>query len=251
MRVLLTIEYDGTEFCGWQIQPDKRTVQGELTAALSSLLGQTVVLHGSGRTDAGVHALGQKAHFDWNDPSDAFPVDKLPLAVNTKLPPDVCVKSAEKVDETFEAQYSAKRKTYRYSFYFSRINRPLVDRYAAQIPYSEEKFDEKKAQAALDKLVGEHDFIAFSSTGSTVKTSVRTIYAATLSRAENGVYALKVTGNGFLYNMVRIIAGTVIEIGLSSRPLSAVNDALSTGDRLFCGKTSPARGLTLLEVRYD
>ena len=251
MRVLLTIEYDGTDFFGWQIQPGKRTVQGELTAALSSLLGQDVVLHGSGRTDAGVHALGQKAHFDWNEPSETFPVERLPLAANTKLPPDVCVKDAVVVDETFEAQYSAKRKTYRYSFYLSRTNRPLFDRYAAQVAYAEEKFDSERARKGLSYLVGEHDFIAFSSTGSSVKTSVRTIYDATLTKQENGVWALTITGNGFLYNMVRIIAGTIVEIGLGLRPADYVQDALTTGRRTWCGKTFPARGLTLLSVEYD
>lgn len=250
MRVLLTIEYDGTDFFGWQIQPDKRTVQGELTAAISSLLGQKVVLHGSGRTDAGVHALGQKAHFDWDNPSDSFPLDKLPLAINTRLPADVCVKEAVKVDDAFEAQYSAKKKTYRYSFYLSRVNRPLLDRFATRVPYGEEKFDVERAKSGLRYLIGEHDFIAFSSTGRPVKSSVRTIYNATIERADNGVWSITVTGNGFLYNMVRIIAGTIVEIGLGLRPADAVCDALATGGRCFCGKTFPANGLTLINVEY-
>ena len=250
MRVLLTIEYDGTDFFGWQIQPNKRTVQGVLTDAISSLLGQKVTLHGSGRTDAGVHALGQKAHFDWEDPAGTFSLEKLPLAINTKLPPDVCVKEAVAVSETFEAQYSAKKKTYRYSFYLSRINRPMLDRYATQVAYSEEKFDAEKAREGLKYLIGEHDFLAFSSTGRPVKSSVRTIYAATLERAENGVWSLTVTGNGFLYNMVRIIAGTIVEVGLGIRPAEYICDALTTGGRTWCGKTFPARGLTLLSVEY-
>lgn len=250
MRVLLTIEYDGTDFCGWQIQPDKRTVQGELTEALGVVLGAPVVLHGSGRTDAGVHAKGQKAHFDLPADKSDFPLGKLPLAVNTKLPPDVSVLLAEEVNADFEAQYSAKKKTYCYSFYFSRIQRPLFDRFAVQIPYSEDKFDERKASCALQKLVGEHDFSAFSSTGSTVKTTVRTIYKTSLVRKENGVFDLTVTGNGFLYNMVRIIVGTIVEIGLSLRPLADVDDALATGNRLKCGKTFPPQGLTLVEVKY-
>ena len=250
MRILITIEYDGTDFCGWQIQPDKRTVQGEVTSVLENLFGQPISLHGSGRTDSGVHALSQKAHFDLERPS-AVPVEKIPYAANTKLPADVCVKKAELVEDDFEAQYSAKKKTYRYSFYFSGINRPLSDRFATQIPYSEDRFDINFARKALEKLVGTHDFVAFSSTGSTVKTTERTIYDATLVRNENGIYDLTVTGNGFLYNMVRIIAGTIAEIGLSQRPLSDVDDALLTGDRLKCGKTFPPRGLTLINVEYE
>lgn len=246
MRILLTIEYDGKNFNGWQIQPGLRTVQGTLKDALEEIFGQEISLQGSGRTDAGVHALGQKAHFD----IEKCPITmaRLPLAVNVKLPDDVSVVAAEEVPDTLEAQYSAKRKTYRYDFYLSRIDRPLWNR-AAQVKYSPQKFDVSLAKKALLKLVGTHDFKAFSSTGRPTPDTTRTIFDAHLEK--NGdYYSLFITGNGFLYNMVRIIAGTVVEIALSLRPLSDIDDAFATGNRLKCGKTYPPQGLTLLSVEY-
>ena len=248
MRVMITVEYDGTDFCGWQIQPEKRSVQGVLQEALASVLGEPVVLHGSGRTDAGVHSVGQTAHFDI---SRDFPLNKLALAVNTRLPRDVSVKTAVKADDDFEAQYSAKKKTYRYDFYLSRVSRPLSDRYAARVPYSAENFDVNKAKDALSFIEGTHDFAAFSNTGRPVKSSVRTIYSASITDRGNGAYSIILTGNGFLYNMVRVITGTVVEVALSARPVSDVKKALETGLRSFCGKTFPPQGLTLVSVDYD
>lgn len=248
MRVMITVEYDGTDFCGWQIQPSKRSVQGVLQDALSSVLTEQITLRGSGRTDAGVHALGQTAHFDV---TKDFPVEKLALAVNTRLPRDVSVKNAAVVSDEFEAQYSAKKKTYRYDFYLSRVSRPLSDRYASHVPYDKEKFDISKAEEVLALIRGTHDFAAFSNTGRPVTSSVRTIYSASIAPCGDGAFSITVTGNGFLYNMVRIIAGTVVEIGLNTRPLSDVKKALETGNRVFCGKTFPPQGLTLVSVDYD
>ena len=154
-RILLTVEYDGTDFFGWQIQPEKRTVQGELETALSSLLGEKITLKASGRTDAGVHALEQKAHFDT---VSEIPADKLCFAVNVRLPRDVSVRKAEVVPDDFEARFSAKKKTYEYRFYFDKITRPLIDRYAARVPYSKEKFDEKKSATRFGKNNGNTRF---------------------------------------------------------------------------------------------
>ena len=248
MRILLTIEYDGTDFSGWQIQPEKRTVQGLLEEALEQVLGYRVSLHGSGRTDAGVHALRQKAHFDLQKD---FPYERLPLALNTKLPRDVSVKKAELVPDTLEAQFSAKRKTYVYDFYVSRVHIPLIDRYSTHVPFPTEKFDEKKAADVLSQLVGTHDFAAFSSTGSPVKDTVRTIYDAKLTKLTENRYQITVCGNGFLYNMVRIIAGTAIEVGLGLRPVSCVKDAFRTNKRTCLGPTYQPQGLTLESVEYE
>jgi tRNA pseudouridine38-40 synthase len=248
MRILLTIEYDGTDFSGWQIQPEKRTVQGVLSDALEQVLGYPVSLHGSGRTDAGVHAKDQKAHFDLKG---EFPYERLPLAINTKLPRDVSVKKAELVPDTFEAQFSAKRKTYVYDFYVSRVHIPLIDRYSTHVPFPTEKFNEENARAALEKTIGTHDFAPFSSTGSKVKDTVRTIYSAKLEKLTENRYRIVVCGNGFLYNMVRIIAGTVIEVGLSFRSPSCVNDAFVTQKRTCCGPTFAPQGLTLFSVEYE
>ena len=247
MRVLITVEYDGKNFCGWQIQPGKRTVQGVLSDAFFSLFGKNTVIYGSGRTDSGVHALNQKAHFDYDG---QIPTDKIPLAVNTLLPGDVSVKNACPVPDGFDARFSAKKKTYRYDFYFSRVHRPLYDSRAARVPFNADKFDIGKANEVLSLLTGTHDFAAFSSTGRPVESSVRTLFDASISLSGD-IYSITVTGNGFLYNMVRIIAGTVIETALSLRPVSDVKKALESGNRIFCGKTFPPHGLTLISVDYD
>ena len=247
MRIVITVEYNGKDFYGWQIQPGLRTVQGALTESLSSLLRCPIVLHGSGRTDAGVHALNQVAHFDY---TGNFPVEKLPLAVNTYLPSDVKVKSATVVSDDFNAQFSAKRKTYAYNFYLSKIPRPLIDGFCTQIPYSEEKFDFDAAEKAVRSLIGKHNFLAFSSVGRPVLDPVREIYSASLKK--NGeVSTLTLTGNGFLYNMVRIIAGSIVEIGLGLLPENAVEKAFVSLDRKSLGATLPPHGLTLISVEYD
>lgn len=246
MRILITVEYNGKNFSGWQIQPSLRTVQGVLTDSLSSLLKQAVTLHGSGRTDAGVHALNQKAHFDY---FGNFPIERLPFAINTILPNDVKVKNAEIVSDDFETQYNAKKKTYKYSFYLSRISRPLYDDFYAHLPYPMEKFNLSKAQRALSNIVGTHDFTAFSSTGRPVKSAIRTIYSAQITQNEE-IVSLTITGNGFLYNMVRIIAGTIAEIGLGFLDETAIEKALSSLNRTDAGKTFPPQGLTLIDVTF-
>lgn len=247
MRISITVEYNGKDFFGWQIQPGLRTVQGVLTEALSSLLRCSVILHGSGRTDAGVHALNQVAHFDY---TGNFPIERLPLAVNTTLPSDVKVKSASVVSDDFNAQFSAKRKTYVYRFYLSKIPRPLIDGFCTQIPYSEEKFNFSSAEKAVLSLIGKHNFLAFSSVGRPVLDAVREIYSASLKKSD-GIFTLSVTGNGFLYNMVRIIAGTIVEIGLGLLPESTVEQAFRSLDRKTLGATLPPHGLTLLTVEYS
>lgn len=247
MRILIAVEYNGKDFYGWQIQPGLRTVQGVLTESLSSLLRCPIVLHGSGRTDAGVHALNQVAHFDY---AGNFPVEKLPLAVNTALPSDVKVKSASVVSDDFNAQFSAKRKTYAYNFYLSKIPRPLIDGFCTQIPYSEEKFDFDAAEKTVRSLIGKHNFLAFSSVGRPVLDPVREIYSASLEK-NGGVITITLTGNGFLYNMVRIVAGSIVEIGLGLLPENAVEKAFVSLDRKSLGATLPPHGLTLISVEYD
>ena len=246
MRVAINVTYDGTNYNGWQIQPDKNTIQGTLKDALSSLLKCPITVIGSGRTDAGVHAKGQVAHFDCEG---SFPIERLPLAVNTLLPNDIRVNSASVASDDFHAQHSTKKKTYAYSFYLSKIGNPLIDRYSAQVPYQENLFDIEKAKTALRHLVGTHDFRAFCSSGSTVTDFVRTIYSATIEK-ENERFTLKVCGNGFLYNMVRIIAGTIVDIGLGRREVGAIENAIQSGERTLLSKTYPACGLTLYGVEY-
>lgn len=192
-----------------------------------------------------MHALGQKAHFDYDG---NFPVKKMAYAINTTLPDDIRILSAEKVNDDFHAQYSAKKKTYVYKMYASRTLHPLKNDLYARIPYDTVDFE--KMKKACTELVGTHDFKGFSSTGSGIKTTVRTLFNATLTQDGEDI-TLELTGNGFLYNMVRIIAGTLAYIGVGILPESAVRDVLETKDRKKGGKTFPPQGLYLKEVTYS
>ncbi len=242
MRILLTVSYDGTSYVGWQRQKNGVSVQEVIENAITKLTGEKVSLIASGRTDAGVHAEGQVAHFDT---FSKVPPEKFYLAINSFLPNDIRILSSAIADDNFHARYSAKRKSYVYKFYLSTVVLPLKDRYATRI----ETFDEKSAQSVLDKIVGTHDFKCFLSSGSEVKTTVRTIYSATVKRQGDDV-TLEVTGNGFLYNMVRIIAGTVLAVCENKITSFDVESALISGDRNAVGKTAPAKGLCLKSVEY-
>jgi len=243
MRYRITIEYSGKNYNGWQRQENGLGVQQVIEDTLSKLTGKTVVITGSGRTDTGVHAAGQVAHFD----SDTkITPEKMLYAMNALLPDDIKLTQCETVPEDFHAQYSAKRKTYRYQMYLSRIPSPLKDDYYAQvIP----PVDVDKIRRAAGKLVGEHDFKAFCTSGVPKKTTVREIYSLNVSE-EGEILAFEIEGNGFLYNMVRIIAGTLISIGRGKLPEITIEEMLATGVRKLGGKTFPAKGLCLMRVEY-
>ena len=245
-RILITVEYDGTSFCGWQSQHGKRSVQGVIEEALSSFYGETITIHGSGRTDAGVHALGQTAHFD-APPKNNFKVEKLPYAINEKLPEDVKILFAKIVPNDFHARKSVKNKTYLYRAYCAHFSSPL-DRYRKMRVFPEP--DLKTMQEAANLLLGEHNFSAFMSTGSSIKDTTRTIYEINIKKNQND-FTFEITGNGFLYNMVRIIVGTLIEIGQKRLSITNVVKALETGDRKYAGRTAQAQGLYLKSVRYE
>lgn len=243
MRIMLVLQYDGTNFCGWQVQPGLRTVQGELENAVFSLTGEKVSVIASGRTDSGVHARGQVAHFDANS---TVPPESFCRALNVFLPPDVKVIESRLAPENFHSRFSAKKKTYIYRFYKSSVELPLYSRYACRI---DEKTDETAMNQAAQVLVGTHDFKCFMSSGSDVKNTVRTIYECRIYK--NGdLLELKVCGNGFLYNMVRAIAGTLYFVGLGKSSVESVKAAIESKDRFFAGKTMPPQGLTLEEVFY-
>ncbi len=246
-RILLTIEYKGTRYAGWQRQENALAVQQILEEALEKMLQQKVVLIASGRTDAGVHALGQKAHFDYDGD---FPLDKMPLASQSLLPEDIAILKAEEVSPDLHAQYSAKKKTYRYQMYLSRENHPLLNDVYAPIPYAESYFDFSKVEKAAKDLIGTYDFAGFANKGSQVRSTVRTIYDVKVKK-EGMFITFDITGNGFLYNMVRIIAGTLVYIGLGKRGTDAVKKILETQNRNLAGKTFPPQGLFLLDVEYD
>lgn len=252
MNIALLVSYDGTDFCGWQVQANGRTVQGELERAIEGSFGSFSRVTGSGRTDAGVHAAGQVCNFALAEGIRISP-DRVADALNAKLPPDVRVLESAAAPEEFDACRSAKKKTYRYSVYFSRREDPLRERYAVRFGESP---DFARMGECAQRLEGEHDFAAFSATGSAVKTTVRTVYSVKLMpwADDRGGHAsglhIDVCGSGFLYNMVRIMAGALLGCGAGRLPLSAVERALRTGDRALLGKTMPAKGLTLLSVEY-
>ena len=242
-RFVLVCEYDGTAYCGWQRQINGPSVQQALEEALSRLTGEPVAVTGSSRTDAGVHALGLCAHFD---SATRIPPDKLAFALNTMLPPDIRIRESGPAPEGFHARYSACGKVYRYVFFNSRHDCAIGRQYAAHVPL---ELDERLMHAEAQALLGTHDFAAFAASGSVATSTVRTIYRAQVKRDGEQV-TLTVLGDGFLYNMVRIIAGTLMEDGTGKRAPGAIARAIATGDRLALGQTAPAKGLTLMRVLY-
>jgi len=243
-RIKLIVEYDGTNYAGWQRQDNALSVQEVLETALGKLLQSPVRVTGASRTDAGVHALGQSVHFDTES---RIPPEKYAYALNTLLPRDVRVRLSRQVADDFHARFSTKGKRYRYRIYQSPHAGALNRNTHWHVMYP---LDLEKMQRELDDLVGTHDFKAFAASGSVVKDTVRTIYRADVSRDEND-YTITVAGTGFLYNMVRIIAGTVVSVGTGKLEPGAMKRAIETGDRLTLGVTAPAYGLTLMEVFYD
>jgi len=243
-KIHLIVEYDGTDYAGWQRQSNAITVQEWLEKAVKKLTGETVCVHGASRTDAGVHALGQSAHFETKS---RIPADKFSFALNTILPPDIRVSKSEEVGEDFHSRFSGKGKRYRYLFYAAPHAGALNRRTHAHVIYP---LDVNKMAAEAQDLVGTHDFGAFAASGSVVKDTVRKIYRAEVT-ANGPEIQLIVEGNGFLYNMVRIIAGTLIGVGSGKIEPGAFKRAIESGSRLDLGITAPAHGLTLMEVFYD
>ncbi|MDR3090737.1 MAG: tRNA pseudouridine(38-40) synthase TruA [Clostridiales bacterium] len=243
-NVLLTIAYDGSAYSGWQRQKNGLAVQEVLEGALETLLGEPVALNAAGRTDAGVHALGQKANF--RILKLRLPPENLPKAVNTALPPDIAVKRAGLVEDAFNARYHAKRKTYRYQILNAETPNPLLARYSWQVyrPLDAEAMNEA---AAL--IVGKRDFSAFRAVGASSRTTVRTVFSAFVER-EGALLSVYVEGDGFLYNMVRIIAGTLVAVGRGKIAPAELTGIIEGRDRTRAGQTAPPNGLTLMEVEY-
>jgi len=242
-NIRLTIEYDGKDFNGWQKQPNKLNIQGEIERAIELITGEeNIDLIASGRTDAGVHALGQVANFKTNNMS--IPIEKFALAINTKLKRSVRIKKAEEVDERFHSRYTCKRKTYRYVINNNQCESAIYRNFEYHMPV---KLDIKAMQKAVKYFEGEHDFKA---SGTSSKSSVRKIYLAeVLQGPENRIY-IELTGNGFLYNMVRIIAGTLVDVGLGKIKPEKIPEIIKDGDRKKSGKTLPPSGLFLMKVMY-
>ena len=244
MRYLLRVAYDGTEYCGWQIQPGLRTVEGTLKSALNKLMGTEVPMIGASRTDAGVHAEGNVAVFDCDT---TIPADKIKYALNNMLPEDVVVVESKQVEDNFHPRHCDCKKTYQYRI----LNTPLPDPNRRRNTYFYRgSLDIAAMWEAAGYIVGTHDFICFMAAGSQVKDTVRTVYSLELER-EYDVVTMTIQGNGFLYNMVRIIAGTLIMVGRGQIKPQEVKNIIDKRDRREAGPTAPAKGLTLKVIEYE
>lgn len=239
MRVAMRVAYDGTNYCGWQIQPNAITIEEVLNKTLTDLLGENIVVSGASRTDTGVHSLGNIAVFDTNH---RMPAEKISYALNQRLPEDIAVQGSWEVPDGWHPRFVKSRKTYEYRILNRRFPMPTERLYTYHYHYA---LDVDKMQQAACDLVGEHDFTSFASVKSQVNSFVRTIYEASVTE-KNDVITIRITGNGFLYNMVRIIAGTLIEIGNGRRPVTAIGEALEKKDRSAAGPTAPPEGLTMI-----
>lgn len=249
-RIRLIVAYDGTDYCGWQMQDHGATVEGELNRALSELLREKIEVIGASRTDSGVHAMGNVAVFDTET---KIPPEKIAIAVNHYLPEDIRVQCSEEVAPEFHPRYCDSVKTYEYTILETAIALPVWRRYSYHVYHA---LNVEAMRQAAEHLVGTHDFSAFCSAGSQVKSKVRTIKSVTIQEEPisgiNGGRTIKirVSGTGFLYNMVRIIAGTLVETGLGRRTPEQVAEAVESGDRQKAGPTAPPQGLMLMEIQY-
>lgn len=243
-NIKLTIEYDGKDFNGWQKQPNKLNIQGEIERAIADITGEQVNLIASGRTDAGVHALGQVANFKTNS---KLQIEKFPIALNAKLKKSIRIKDAVEVEDEFHSRYKCKKKTYRYIINNSQYGTAIYRGLEYQIS---NKLDVENMKKAIKYFEGEHDFKGFKASGTSSKSSVRTIFDTKIYTENDRIY-IELTGNGFLYNMVRIIAGTLVEVGLGKIKPEQIPEIIKSGDRKKAGKTLPPNGLYLVEVSYD
>ncbi len=242
-NIKLIISYRGTHYCGWQIQPNGVTIQEKIINGIRELTGETVNLNGSGRTDAGVHAVGQCANFHT---SSTIPADKFFRALNTRLPADIRVTSSHECDQSFHSRFDAKGKSYVYKIYENPVASPFVSDLAFHV---QRKLDWKAMKEAAGYFIGEHDFKAFMASGSAVKTTIRTIEE--ISFEKNGeLREITFKGNGFLYNMVRIMVGTLYEVGYHRLEPQDITTILKSNDRARAGITAPAQGLYLNKVYY-
>jgi tRNA pseudouridine38-40 synthase len=243
-NIKIIIKYLGKNYHGWQKQFGEKTIQGEIEKAAEKVFKQKIDLIGSGRTDAGVHALGQTANFKIKN---NIPEEKVLYALNSNLPKDIRVVDSREVDMEFHSRYNAIGKTYQYNIYNSRIIDPFRKDTSYFIPY---KLDIDKILRSKDYFIGEHDFQAFMATGSSVQSTVRKIFKINMTSKDN-LISFNITGNGFLYNMVRIIIGTLIDVGRGKIEENTIENIILSRDRKFAGHTAKAEGLFLKKVYYN
>lgn len=245
MRIKLTVAYDGTNYSGWQIQPEDTTIELMLNKAISDLYREDIKVTGASRTDAGVHAMGNVAVFDAPE-SIQIPPERIAYALNVRLPEDIVVVKSEAVAEDFHPRHCDTRKTYEYSILNQDFPDPKRRLYSH---YYRKTLDVEKMRRAAQYLVGEHDFKSFCSVKTQTETTVRRIYSIEVLQ-EGSLITIRVQGNGFLYNMVRIIAGTLIEVGNGHFTPETVKEMLECRDRTVSGPTAPPNGLTLVGIEY-
>lgn len=242
-RVKLIVAYDGTNYCGWQIQINGITVEEVLNKTISVLTGETVAVIGASRTDSGVHALGNVAVFDTES---RIPAEKFSFALNQRLPDDIRIQESCEVEADWHPRYCDTRKTYEYKILNRRFAVPTERLYSHFFYYP---LDIAKMQQAADYLVGEHDFKSFCTPRTQVENTVRTVYYLDVNK-DGDMITIRINGNGFLYNMVRIIVGTLIKVGTGFYPPEHVKEILEAKDRQVAGPKAEACGLTLVEIEY-
>lgn len=249
MRVMLRVAYDGTNYCGWQIQPEAITIEGVINKELSQLLGEEIHIIGASRTDSGVHALDNVAVFDTET---RIPPEKMCLALNARLPEDIVVQSSMQVPDDFHPRKCVNAKTYEYKILCREKPLPL---YRFNTHFVRKCPDVELMRQAAQFIVGEHDFKGFCSIKTQAETTVRNVHGIEVVdeqlREGGNLITIRVTGGGFLYNMVRIIAGTLIEAGFGKRDAKTIQQAVETGERTLAGPTAPAKGLTLAKIEFE
>lgn len=247
MKIVLTISYDGTNYKGWQIQPAENTIQHNIEEVLSIVYKRQVAVLGASRTDTGVHAFAQRAVFEIDGNDLKIPVNKLPVILNNILPMDIVVTDAEAVSDDFNPIRDAKNKTYLYRIFNGEYMNPLKRNFLYH--YRRNNLDVELMKKGAFHFIGTHDFKAFCSTGGNAKTTVRNIFMLDIGRT-NDIISIEVKGDGFLYNMVRIIVGTLIEVGSGRIEPDCVAKIIRIGDRKNAGETAPSNGLVLLDIKY-
>lgn len=242
-NIKLTIQYDGTNYAGWQKQKNADSIQEEIEKAIRLITGEVVNLIGAGRTDRGVHSKGQVANFITKS---QIPAERFKYALNSKLPTDISIVESEIVPDNFHSRYDAIGKRYRYIIYNGEIRNPLYRNYVYHVPY---KLDFDAMKNSIGYFLGTHDFSAFMASNSSVKSTIRTINSLSLEKKDDLIF-LTIDGNGFLYNMVRIIVGTLVEVGTGRINGESIPSIIESKDRSNAGHTAPAQGLCLEKVYY-
>jgi len=243
-NIRLLIEYEGTNYQGWQVQPKGSTIQGTIEEKLALLTGEAIHLVGSGRTDGGVHAFGQVAHFRTKSKMD---VRTFQRALNSLLPPDIAIRKVKEVEEGFHARKQSKSKVYEYRILNRNLRSVFHRGYAWHIP---QKLDLEEVKKAARYLIGEHDFSSFRSTGTPTRTAVRRVIRAEWRKGRAGLIRFEIEANGFLKQMVRAVVGTLVEVGKGKINAEEFRRILESKDRKMAGPTAPAHGLFLKQVKY-